>query len=110
LYAKLGVSMNASVKQGFLGAFGVKYPVYTRENANFSDLGATSNPRLNPGKSVSVYGNLGYRVNPSWDVYLYYDGYRFKESDPVFVAGVGAFVQPESKQDLIGMKMQYNFQ
>jgi hypothetical protein len=110
LYAKLGVSMNAQVRQGFIGSAGVKYPVYTRENANFSALGASSNPRLRPGKDVSFYATAGWRVTPAWDVYAYYDGYRFKESDPVSVAGLGTFIQPESKQDLWGMKVQYNFQ
>jgi len=113
LYAKLGVSMNAAVKQGFLGSAGIKYPFYTRENANFGDLGATNNPRLNPGKSLSFYATLGYRVTPAWDVYAYYDGYRFKESDTVAVAfpgGIAGFFQPESRQDLYGMKVQYNFQ
>ena len=114
MYAKLGVAMNTATKQGFLGSVGVKYPVWTRENANFFELGGATNPRLKPGKSISLYGTLGYRVNPSWDVYAYYESFRFDESPTVAVplaAGGTAFAfQPESKMDVIGMKVQYNFQ
>jgi hypothetical protein len=113
LYARAGITVNSAVKQGIIGSLGVKYPLYTRENANFADLGATNNPRLKPGKGVSVYGSLGYRVNPSWDVYGYYDSFRFKASNTVavqFPAGTGSFFQPESKMDVVGMKVQYNFQ
>jgi hypothetical protein len=113
LYAKLGVNVNSATKQGFLGSAGIKYPVWTRENANFLGMGAVDNPRLRPGKDFSFYATLGYRVNPSWDVYAYYDGYRFKESNTVAVAfpgGTLGFIQPESRQDVLGMKVQHNFQ
>jgi hypothetical protein len=113
LYAKLGATVNTAVKQGFIGSAGVKYPVWARENANFMGMGALANPRLRPGKDLSFYATAGYRVNPSWDVYAYYDGYRFKESNTVavpFAGATGFFVQPESRQDVIGMKVQHNFQ
>jgi hypothetical protein len=113
LYAKLGANVNSAAKQGFIGSAGIKYPVWTRENANFGGLGALANPRLKPGKDFSFYATLGYRVNPAWDVYAYYDGYRFKESNTVavpFPGGTGFFFQPESRQDVLGMKVQHNFQ
>jgi hypothetical protein len=113
LYVKLGASMAANVKTGVIGSIGAKYPVWTRENANFPSIGATDNPRLRPGKAVSLYGTLGYRVNPRWDVIAYYDSYRFKESNVVAVPFPGViqgFIQPESKMDVFGMKIQHNFQ
>jgi hypothetical protein len=113
LYAKLGASVNTAAKQGFIGSAGIKYPVWTRENAHFENFGAISNPRLKPGKDFSFYATLGYRVNPAWDVYAYYDSYRFKESNVVAVAfpgGTAGFFQPESRQDVLGMKIQHNFQ
>ena len=56
--------------------------------------------RLKPGKDFSFYATLGYRVNPAWDVYAYYDSYRFKESNTVavpFPGGTATFIQPESR-------------
>jgi hypothetical protein len=114
LYAKLGADVNTDTRAGLFGGVGVKYPVWTRENAHFPDIGGQTNPRLHPGKSVSLYGNVGYRVNPNWDVIAYYESFRFKQSSVVAVpfpapAGTLGFVQPESKMDVFGMKIQYNF-
>lgn len=111
-YVKLGADVNAGTSRGVFGGIGIKYPAWTRENANFTDIGASSNPRLRPGKKLSLYGNVGYRVNPQWDVIAYYESFRFKESNVVavpFPAGTLGFVQPESKMDVVGMKVQYNF-
>jgi hypothetical protein len=113
VYAKLGASYNATAKQGPLASAGLKYPVWTRENAHLTQLGFDSNPRLHPGRSLSFYGTLGYRFNPSWDVMAFYDSFRFKRSDVEFVSvgGVpaGGVLQPESRMDVIGLKVQHNF-
>lgn len=112
LYAKLGAVANTTTKRGGLASFGVKYPLYVKENAHFPSIGFTPNPRLHPKRDFSLYGTLGYRFNPSWDVIAYYDSYRFKQSDAVVVTSGGAsflFVQPESKMDLVGVKVQLNF-
>jgi hypothetical protein len=108
LYAKLGAAMNAPAVSGPFGGAGVKYPVYTRENAHLTDLGATSNPRLRPRGNFSLYGTLGYRVNPGWDVMAYYDMYRFRQSNIVTVSN-GTVFQPKSRQDVLGLKVQHNF-
>ena len=114
LYAKLGLAYNLGTKQGFIGTAGVKYPAWTREDAHFDVLGATNNPRVRPGRDISLYATAGYRFNAAWDVIAYYDSYRFKQSNTVAVAfpdgSTGFFFQPESKMDVFGMKVQYNFQ
>lgn len=113
IYGKLGGSYGETMKQGFLGSAGVKYPVWTRENGNFNYLGAIDNPRLRPGKDISLYATAGWRFNQNWDVVAYYDSYRFKESNVVavqFPGGIGGFLQPESKMDVYGLKVQYNIQ
>lgn len=113
LYAKLGANFNAPARQGVFGSAGVKYPVYTRENAHLTAAGFDQNPRLKPGKDFSFYATLGYRANPSWDVMAYYDSYRFKESNHVAVTSGGALFevfQPKSEMDVFGLKLQYNFQ
>jgi hypothetical protein len=113
VYLRLGAEMNSGTQKGVFGALGIKYPAWTRENGNFPGLlGATNNPRLRPGKDFSFYGNIGYRANANWDVIAYYDSFRFKESGVVAVAlpgGTAGFLQPKSRMDLFGMKVQYNF-
>lgn len=112
LYARAGVAYEP-VRTGVIASAGVKYPIHTRENAKFDEIGATSNPHLRPGRDFSFYGTLGYRVNADWDVLAYYDSYRFKQSNIVSLvdgAGntAGAF-QPKSRQDQLGLKIQRTF-
>jgi hypothetical protein len=112
LYARAGVAYEP-VRTGIIGSAGVKYPVHTRENARFNDLGFTTNPHLRPGKDWSLYGTLGYRVNANWDILAYYDSFRFKQSNIVAVVdgagnSFGAF-QPKSRQDQLGLKVQHTF-
>jgi len=112
-YARFGANINALTRQGVFGSIGVKYPVWTRENAHLTAAGFDQNPRLRPGKDFSFYATLGYRVNAAWDVLAYYDSYRFKESNHVAVTRGGALFdvfQPKSEMDVFGMKIQYNFQ
>lgn len=113
LYARAGISLNTAVRQGMIGSAGVKFPVYLRENADFTGVGATTNPRVQPGRDYSFYGSLGYRVSPTWDVIGYYDSYRFKQSNTVTVGvlggGTALVAQPEAKQDVFGLKIQHNF-
>ena len=111
LYARAGVAYSP-LREGVIGSLGVKYPVHTRENANLTAAGFTTNPRLRPGKDFSFYGTLGYRVKTNWDIVAYYDSYRFKESNTVAVTdGVSTFVvlQPKSKQDQIGLNVRHTF-
>jgi hypothetical protein len=108
-YVKAGGTYNDTVKQGVTGSAGIKYPISTREDAHLTDIGFSNNQTIRPGKQVSLYGTVGYRFKPDWDVIAYYDSYRFKQSR-VVDAGGGFFVfQPESKMDVVGVKAQYNF-
>jgi hypothetical protein len=112
LYARLGAALNSGTRQGVFGSAGVKYPFYVRENAHLTDIGFQQNPRLRPDGQFSLFGTLGYRVNGGWDVMAYYDSYRFKQSNTVFVSNgsvVAGFFQPKSRQDVIGLKVQHNF-
>jgi hypothetical protein len=111
-YVRLGAAVGAKVRQGLLAGAGVKYPVYVRENAHLTDIGFQTNPRLRPRGDFSLYGSLGYRVSPGWDIIGYYDSYRFKQSNTVAVTdGTSLFTvfQPKSRQDVVGMKVQHNF-
>ena len=112
LYARLGVAINSAARAGIIGSLGVKYPLWVRENAHLTDIGFDRNPRLHPGRQLSLYGTAGYRFNPSWDLVAYYDSYRFRQSDVETVtsaAGTGGMFQPETRMDLVGVKLQLHF-
>lgn len=110
VYVKFGAEYNAASRVGIMTSGGVKYPVSTHEDAHLPDIGFSENPALRPGKSPSLYATLGYRFTPRWDVIAYYDSFRFKASH-VENAGGGFFVfQPKSDMDVIGVKIQHNFE
>ena len=64
VYARLGANFNALTRQGVFGSVGVKYPVWTRENAHLTAAGFDQNPRLRPGKDFSFYATLGLPREP----------------------------------------------
>jgi hypothetical protein len=111
-FVRLGVESN-SKRNGWLFGAGIKYPVWTRENAHFDDLGYDQNPYLKPGKSVSVFGQVGYRFRDHWALIGYLDSFRFSQSNLVSVTrnGVpaGAFYQPASDLYVVGLKLEYSF-
>ena len=112
IYLRSGIHIDQPAERGFHGAGGLKYPVYTWEDAHLDNLGYTSNPTLKPGKAVSLYGELGYRISKRWDITGYYDSWRFKRSDTVFTTDGGNLVgiyQPESRMDAYGVTVQYLF-
>ena len=111
-FVRLGVETSTK-RQGWLFGAGIKYPVWTRENAHFDDLGFDQNPFLSPGRSISAFAQLGYRFQEHWALIGYMDSFRFTESDAVTVTrnGVpaGAFVQPASDFYVFGVKLEYSF-
>jgi hypothetical protein len=113
IYARLGAELGPSAgKPGFMAALGLKYPVYTHENANLTDIGFDQNPTLTPGKDWSAYANIGYRFNRHWGVMGYYDSYRFQQSSNVQATrnGTQYFVfQPKSSMDVAGVQVLYSF-
>ena len=90
---------------------GLKYPFNNSEEVGLSKFGFDEDPRLSPQGSFSLYGQLKYRLSSRWGLGLYYDSYRFKESDeePLRVNGVVTryVYQPESHQDTIGLAIEY---
>jgi len=123
IYLRLGLNYDRRESVGFFGGGGFKLPLYVREDAHLGDLGATSNPYLEPKGELSVYAELGYRFTPRWSLIGYYDGYRFRESsavrvtvadskvcDPAPAPCALSFFQPASSVDSFGLRLQYNFQ
>jgi hypothetical protein len=122
VYLRLGLNYDRRENLGFFGGGGFKLPIYVREDAHLGELGATSNPYLEPKGELSVYAELGYRFSPRWSLIGYYDGYRFGESPAARVTSSDAtacspatppcplsFFQPASTVNSYGLRLQYNF-
>jgi hypothetical protein len=112
-YARLGAELGPRPgKPGWLAAVGLKYPVYTYENAHLTDIGFDQNPTLTPGKDWSAYASIGYRISAHWSVVGYYDSYRFQQSASVQATFNGqqfSIFQPQSSMDVIGVQVLYSF-
>ena len=111
-YLRLGANFRPPERTGFFGSAGVKYPFYARENAHL-DTVFDQNPKLSLGKQVSMYSEVGYRLTQRLDLIAYYDGWYFRQSDPAYVTLRGAAArtvfQPNSRMDVLGIKLQYSF-
>ena len=112
-YARLGVETGTDESSRWTAAVGFKYPVWTYENAHFDEIGFDSNPILHPGKELSPYVSLGYRLTSSLQLVGYYEGYRFGRSAQVQAnevsLGVGptALVQPATTMSVYGIRLEY---
>ncbi len=111
-FTRVGVETGTWTKRGFFAGVGAKYPIYTNENAHFMDAGFDQNPELRPGRELSAYAELGYRLSPAWKFTGYYDSYRFAQSPNVHLtSGSSAFIawQPRSSMDVVGLRIDYYF-
>jgi hypothetical protein len=113
LYARLGVELGPQAgKAGWIGAVGLKYPVYTYENGYLTNIGFDQNPTLAPGADWSAYASLGYRIGAHWSVVGFYDSYRFQQSPTVQTTSGGTLYyiyQPKSSMDVFGVTAVYTF-
>jgi len=105
-YGKLGVELDPRAN-GWLGSIGVKYPIYTDEVARLSEFGLPD-IQLHPGKLPSVFFEGGYQFTKNFSVLATFDSYWFDESDVESVGPVG-FFQPESRNYVAGLKLQWTF-
>lgn len=113
IYLRGGINLGRpSHEAGFHGGGGLKYPVAIWEDAHLDSMGYDSNPILLPKPDISLYAELGYRINNRWDVIGYYDSWRFKQSDIVITSSGGTLYgiyQPESSMDAYGLRVMYSF-
>jgi hypothetical protein len=117
LAARLAVESSPNKESGLLAGVGVKYPFYVSENGNFKDVGATNNPTLKPKGALSATAHLGFRIDRRWQIIGYYESIWLDESDPVFVnfpsgasLSSGFYFQPESRMNVIGIRVEYRIQ
>ncbi len=112
-YVRLGLESGNRNPGRWSASMGLKYPVWTYENAHFNDIGFDSNPILRPGKELSPYGSLGYQFTPAVQLVAYYEGFRFDKSDRVqtneVAMGLGptTLEQPASKMFIFGLRLEY---
>lgn len=112
-YLRLGIESSTDDSKRWSVSMGLKYPVWTYEDAHLDDVGFDSNPTLRPGREISPFGSLGYRLAQSLRLIGYYDGFRFSRSAPVqtneVALGVGpvALVQPATTMSVFGLKLEY---
>ncbi|MEQ1882323.1 MAG: hypothetical protein ABL878_15290 [Burkholderiales bacterium] len=116
-YLRLGMESGMDDPGNWSAALGVKYPVWTRENAHLNKIGFDTNPVLEPGYQISVYADLAYRLATDTQLVLYYDGFRFPSSEekPIndLSTGIpisGTVGQPSSTMSIIGIKLEHLIQ
>jgi hypothetical protein len=112
IYMRLGIEFDTeSRKEGWIGGFGLKYPLTSRVKRDFSSQGLATNPTLKPGRDFSSYIQLGYRFDPNWSVLWYFDGFRFRASDAVDAPGTstGTLTQEKLNVNITGIRVQYSF-
>jgi len=105
LFGKLGLAYIPEL--GFFGDLGLKYPLSVNEDVKLYD-----GVSLSPQGDFSLYVTIGYNFNQRWSIKGYYDGYRFKSSDPetLYNAGVPISVsQPKSTADQFGVTLGLYF-
>ena len=112
-YLRLGVESRTDDFSKWGVSIGLKYPIWTYENAHLDDIGFDSNPILHPGGELSPYASLGYRLTPKLQFVAFYDGFRFSKSPPVQVnevaqgLGPATVVQPASSMSIFGIRVEY---
>ena len=117
IYLKLGVEIAPSKETGWIGALGLKLPVYTSEVVDQGRLGFP-NVTLHPEIKISGYAEAGYKFTRNFSAVVYADSYWFAESRFEQAGTVQddsgqifqRFVrQPESKTYQIGLKIGWTF-
>jgi len=106
LFGKLGFAYIP--EQGLFGEAGVKYPLSVHEDVKLYD-----SVSLSPQGAFSPFATVGYNFNQRWSIRGYYDGYRFKSSDPKPLYDGGVFVrdvsQPKTNMDTFGITVGFYF-
>lgn len=112
LYGKAGLGFFQQLEGWrYMLQGGVKMPLSTNEHV---DLG--SGVDLQPGRKSSAFANLQFDFGSGrrnrFGIALYYDSYRFSESDPELLMDGGStylVVQPRSEMDVYGLRLSYYF-
>jgi hypothetical protein len=115
IFARGGARGNADLRVGGVvfkgyGELGLKMPLSTQNSARIEGIGKAN---VHPKGGPSLYGALGM-IRNKWRFGLFYDSWRFRESDPV-VVGIDntgtpfGLSQPKSRIDIVGLEAGYAF-
>src|SRR5258706_8874040 len=74
IYLKAGLELAPSQETGWIGALGLKLPVYTSEVVDQSRLGLPT-VTLHPGINISGYAEAGYKFTKNVSLVAYADSY-----------------------------------
>jgi hypothetical protein len=88
---------------GWIGALGLKVPVYTYQTVDLARLGGGT-VVLHPKTMVSPYAEVGYKFTDHASISAFFDGYWFRQSSVH-----DGFLQPESKSYEVGAKLGWTF-
>ncbi|WP_224984787.1 hypothetical protein [Geomonas agri] len=83
---------------------GAKYPFYVGNTVDFAGSGDTT---FRPKGRWSGFAEAGARYR-SLSMNLFYEGFRFHQSDLKMVQGT-AYFQPDSSSDIFGMRVGWTF-
>lgn len=94
IYARLGAGYKI---RNWDVRLGMKLPFYTREQVSL-----INGLVLKPKGTISLYSSVDYAYNNGRSISMYYDTYRFNQSDPSM-----GYLQPESHQDTMGINFNF---
>lgn len=104
LYGRMGVGAEYPVTEeiAVFAEYGVKLPIYARNEANFFVSGSPS-AGLEPEMDFSGFGHIGFRWR-QWGARVAYDSLRFDRSDAVS-SGIYDLYQPRSESDVYSLEI-----
>jgi len=105
IYLKGGIESSPK-DNGWIGAVGLKLPVYTIEQVDFSFVGFGT-VTLHPATRPSGYAEGGYRFNRHLSVAAFFDSYWFGQDTTT--KGGGGFVQPSVFTFQAGLNVGWTF-
>ena len=107
LYTRLGMrgSYAVSREMTFFAEAGGKYPFLNRNSADFPGAG---NVTVEPDPRWSMFAEVGARYGKIRTA-LFYEGFRFGQSQPVPISGTAALLQPKTDSDIFGVSVGWCF-
>lgn len=107
LYLRAGVRGDKTLKNNLkiFSSIGLSMPFYTTNKVMmYGTDPASPDITLNPGGQISLTADAGIRKN-RLQILLFYEQMRFSRSDDVSIGAGLYFFQPESRADIIGVRI-----
>jgi len=107
LYTRLGMRGSYAVNREMtvFAEAGGKYPFLNRNSVDFPGAGTVT---LEPDPRWSMFAEIGARYG-RFRTALFYEGFRFGQSQPVPISGTVALLQPKTDSDIFGVSVGWCF-